>query len=225
VIVTVIRLVITGDLTNLPIGTPPRLVAIAANLMEIDKITIDLVSVLLEVTMGLGLAPSNQACAHLTINITTSTSTVATRNNPIKMTIVQVIVGILSILIHVHNIKVEINTGAPNSANLIATHHRLAILTVTKDKLEAMIATRDSLAVMIAISGLLVMLQDPIHTIHAGRVVWKGGRIIFQISLMNIRVMRQNRSYSKATTSILTKATLLNLTHIKPKLTNMLRSD
>jgi len=215
VIVTVIRLVITGDLTNLPIGTPPRLVAIAANLMEIDKITIDLVSVLLEVTMGLGLAPSNQACAHLTINITTSTSTVATRNNPIKMTIVQVIVGILSVLIHVRNIKVEINTGAPNGANLIATHHRLAISTVTKDKLEA----------MIAISGLLVMLQDPIYTIHAGRVVRKGGRIIFQISLMNIRVMRQNRSYSKATTSILTKATLLNLTHIKPKLTNMLRSD
>jgi len=155
--------------------------------MEIDKITIDLVSVLLEVTMGLGLAPSNQACAHLTINITTSTNTVATRNNPIKMTIVQVIVGILSVLIHVHNIKDEINTGAPNGANLIATHHRLAILTVIKDKLEAMIATRDSLAVMIAISGLLVMLQDPIHTIHAGRVVRKGGRIIFQISLMNTR--------------------------------------
>jgi len=225
VIVTVIRLVITGDLTNLPIGTPPRLVAIAANLMEIDKITIDLVSVLLEVTMGLGLAPSNQACAHLTINITTSTSTVATRNNPIKMTIVQEIVRILSVLIHVHNIKGEINTGAPNGVNLIATHHRLAISTVTKDKLEAMIATRDSLAVMIAISGLLVMLQDPIHTIHAGRVVRKGSRTIIQIGLMNILVMGQNRSYSKATTSILTKATLLNLTHIKPKLINILLSD
>jgi len=225
VIVTVIRLVITGDLTNLPIGTPPRLVAIAANLMEIDKITIDLVSVLLEVTMGLGLAPSNQACAHLTINITTSTNTVATRNNPIKMTIVQVIVGILSVLIHVHNIKGEINTVALNGANLIVTHHRLAISTVTKDKLEAMIATRDSLAVMIAISGLLVMLQDPIHIIHAGRVVRKGGRTIIQTGLMNIRDMVQNRSYSKAITSILIKATLLNLTHIKRKLTNMLLSD
>jgi hypothetical protein len=53
----------------------------------------------------------------------------------------------------------------------------------------------------------------------------KGDRIIFQIGLLNIRVMGQNRSYSKAITSILTRATLLNLTHIKPKLIRMLRSD
>jgi len=225
VTVTVIRLVITGDPTNIPIGTPPRLVAMAANLMEIDKITIDLVNVLLEVTMGLGLAPSNQACAHLTIKNTTSTNAVATRNKHIEMTIVRVTAEILSVPIHAHNIKGEINTEGPNVANLIATHHRLAISTVIKDKLEAMTATRDSLAVMIAISGHLVTHQDPIRAIHAGRVVRKGDRTIIQIGRMNIRVMGQNRSYSKAITSILTKATLLNLTHIKPKLIQLLRSD
>ncbi len=127
--------------------------------------------------------------------------------------------------IHAHNIKGEINTEGPNVANLIATHHRLAISTVIKDKLEAMTATRDSLAVMIAISGHLVTHQDPIRAIHAGRVVRKGDRTIIQIGRMNIRVMGQNRSYSKAITSILTKATLLNLTHIKPKLIQLLRSD
>jgi hypothetical protein len=56
VIVILIRLVITGDLINIPIATLLRLVATAANLMEIGKITIDQVSVLLEVTMGLVLA-------------------------------------------------------------------------------------------------------------------------------------------------------------------------
>jgi len=225
VIVTVIRLVITGDLTNLPIGTPPRLVAIAANLMEIDKITIDLVSVLLEVTMGLGLAPSNQACAHLTINITTSTNTVATRNNPIKMTIVQVIVGILSVLIHVHNIKDEINTEDANHANLIATHRLLEISTVIKDRPATMSVIRDSLVVKNARTDLIVVRQDPLHRIHPGRAVRKGNRTIIQKDRMDIHGLSQSRSYSKVTTSILTAATLLNLLHMKTKWIHIHRID
>jgi len=225
VIVTRIRLVITGDLINTPIGTPLKLVAMAANHMEIDKITIDLVSILLEVTMCLGLATSNRASTHLTINTTTSMNAVATRNNPIKMTIVQEIVRILSVLIHVHNIKGEINTEGPNGANLIATHRLLEISTVIKDKLEVMTVTRDSLIVMIAISALLVIRQVPIHTIHAGRVVLKDERTIIQIGHMKIRDMRQSKSYSKVTTSILTAATGFNLIHIKQKWTHMLRID
>jgi hypothetical protein len=133
--VTVIRHAITGDLTNIQISTPLKIVKMAANLTEIARIAIDQVSVLPEVTMGLGLATSNRACAHSTINIITSTNAVATRNNPIKMTIVQEIIGIHSLLIHVHNIKGEINTEDPNGANLIATHRLLEISIAIKDKL------------------------------------------------------------------------------------------
>ena len=157
VIVKRLRLVITGDLINISIGTPLRLVATAANLMEIDKITIDPVSVLLEVTMGLGLANSNLTCAHLMINITTSMNAVATRINPSKMTIVQEIVGILNVLIHVHNIKGETNTEGPKDANLIATPRLLASSIVIKNTLAAMNPTRDSLTVMIAIRDPLAI--------------------------------------------------------------------
>jgi hypothetical protein len=163
--VTVIRHVITGDLINIQIGTPLKIVAMAANPMEIAR-----------------------------------------------MTIVQVTMEILNIPIHVHNIKAGINTKGPNDANLIATRDRLAVSTVIKGKLVIMIATVDSLVVMIVISGHLVTRLDPIHIIHAGRVVRKGNTTIIQISLVNIRDMLQNKSYSKATTSSLTKATLLNLT-------------
>ena len=116
-IVKLIQPAITGDLTNIPIGTPPRLVAMAANLMEIDKITIDPVFVHLEVTMGLSLAQTKLACAHLMINNTTSTNAAATRNNPIRKTIVQEMVGMLSVLIHDHNIKGENNTEERNGGN------------------------------------------------------------------------------------------------------------
>jgi hypothetical protein len=156
---------IAGDLTNIRIGTPLKIVAMAANPIEIAR-----------------------------------------------MTIVQVTAGILNIPIHVHTIKAGINTEGLNDANLIATHQRLAVSTVIKDKLATMTTKVDSLAVLIVISGLLVTLQDAIHIIHAGRVVRKGNITIIQISLVNICDMGQNKSYSKATTSILTKATLLNLT-------------
>jgi len=191
--VTVICHVIAGNLTNIQIGTPLKIVAMAANPMEIARITIDQVNILLEVTMGLGLAPSNQACAHLMVKITTSTNAVATRTNHIGMTIIQVTAEILNIPIHDHNIKAGVNIEGPNNANLIATI--------------------DSLVVMIVISGHLVTRQDPIHIIHAGRVARKGNLTIIQIGLMNIREMGQNRSYSKATTSILTKTTLLTFLH------------
>src|SRR5215467_7190404 len=93
VIVSHIQLVIIGDLINTPTATPLRLVAIAANHMGIEKIPIELVSVLLEVTMG--LVPLNRTRAHLKSNITTSTNAVATRSNPIKTAIVQAIDVIL----------------------------------------------------------------------------------------------------------------------------------
>jgi len=209
--------VIIGDLINTPIGTPLRIVAMAANHMEIDKITIDLVSVLPEATMGLGLETSTRVCAHSTINIITSTNAVATRNNPIKMTIVQEIIGIHSLLIRVHKIKGEINTEGPNGAKLIETHRLLEISNVIKGQLVGMTVTRDSLVVMIAISRLLVIRQDPIHKIHAGRVVRKDDRTIIQIGRLKIRDMNQRGSYSKATTSILIASTRFNLIHTKPK--------
>jgi hypothetical protein len=58
-----IRLVITGDLINTATNTPLRLVTTAVILMEIDKITIDPVSALLEVVIDPGLANSNPTCA------------------------------------------------------------------------------------------------------------------------------------------------------------------
>jgi hypothetical protein len=153
--------------------------------------------------MGLGLATSIRACVHLTINIITSTNIEAIRNNPFKMTIVQEIVGILSLLIHAHNIKDEASTEGPNGVNLIATHRPLEILIAIKDKLAVTTVTRDSLVVMTAIGRLLVIRQDPIHKIHAGRVVRKDGRTIIQIGRMKIHDMKQSGSYTKATTSIL----------------------
>jgi len=202
--VTVIRHVITGDLTNIQISTPLKIVKMAANLTEIARIAFDQVSVLPVVTMGLGLVPSNRACAHLMIKSTINTNAVATRTNLIRMSIVQVTVEILNIPIHVHNIKAGIHTGA----------HKLATTT----------ATVDSLAVMIVISGHLVMRQDPIHITHAGRVARQGNMPIIQEGPLNLRDTEQNRSYSKATTSILTQTTPLNHTLVKPELIQKHRS-
>jgi hypothetical protein len=217
--------VITGDLINKPIGTPLRLPVTAANLMEIDKIPIDPVSVLLEITMNLGLAYPILACALSMINITTSTIAVATRINPTGMTIVQEIVGILSVLIHVHNIKEEINTKGHNSANLIATQRLLEISTVIKEKLVATSVTRGSLVITIAIRGLTVTRQDSMHRIHAGRAVQKGDRTTIQTGRSTLQAMRLSRSYSKVTTSILKEAALPNLTHVKPRWIHMPRID
>jgi len=219
--------VITGDPINIPIDTPLRLVTTVANLTENGKITIVLVSILLEVTMGLGLAHLNQTCAHLMINITTSTSAKATRNNPTRMTIVQETIEILSVLnhIHIHNIKDEINTEDANHANLIATHRLLEISTVIKDRPATMSVIRDSLVVKNARTDLIVVRQDPLHRIHPGRAVRKGNRTIIQKDRMDIHGLSQSRSYSKVTTSILTAATLLNLLHMKTKWIHIHRID
>jgi len=200
-IATRIRLVIIGGPINTPIGTLLRIVTIAANHTEIDQITIDLVGALLKVTMD--LVTSIRACVHLTINIITSMNIEAIRNSPFKMTIVQEIVGIPSLLTHVHHIKGEANTEDPNSVNLIAAHLLLEILIAIKDKLAVTTVTRDSLVVMIATGSPLVIHQDPIHKIHAGRVVRKNGRTIIQISRMKIHDIKQSGSYMKVTTSIL----------------------
>jgi len=219
--------VITGDPINIPIDTPLRLVTTVANLTENGKITIVLVSILLEVTTGLGLAHLNQTCAHLMINITTSTSAKATRNNPTRMTIVQETIEILSVLnhIHIHNIKDEINTEDANRANLIATHRLLEISTVIKDRPATMSVIRDSLVVKNARTDLIVVRQDPLHRIHPGRAVRKGNRTIIQKDRMDIHGLSQSRSYSKVTTSILTAATLLNLLHMKTKWIHIHRID
>jgi len=219
--------VITGDPINIPIDTPLRLVTTVANLTENGKITIVLVSILLEVTTGLGLAHLNQTCAHLMINITTSTSAKATRNNPTRMTIVQEIIEILSVLnhIHIHNIKDEINTEDANRANLIATHRLLEISTVIKDRPATMSVIRDSLVVKNARTDLIVVRQDPLQRIHPGRAVRKGNRTIIQKDRMDIHGLSQSRSYSKVTTSILTAATLLNLLHMKTKWIHIHRID
>jgi hypothetical protein len=222
--VTVIRHVITGGLTNIQISTPLKIVKMAANLTEIARIAIDQVSVLPEVIMGLGLVPSNQACAHLMIKSTMNTNAVATRTNLIRMSIVQVIVEILNIPIHVHNIKAGIHTGAHKLATTTATVDNLAVMIVIKDKLATMTATVDGLAVMIAISGHLVMRQVLIHITHAGRVVRQGNMPIIQEGPLNLRDTEQNRSYSKATTSILTQTTPLNHTLVKPELIQRHRS-
>jgi hypothetical protein len=87
-----------------------------------------------------------------------------------------------------------------------------------------MTATVDSLAVMIVISGHLVMRQDLIHITHAGRVVRQGNMPIIQEGPLNLRDTEQNRSYSKATTSILTQTTPLNHTLVKPELIQRHRS-
>jgi hypothetical protein len=222
--VKLIRVVITGDLINKPIGTSLSLVARDANLTENDKITIIPVSVLLEITMDLGLAHQILACALLMINITTSTNAVATRINPTGKTFVQEIVRILSVLILEHNIKEEINTKGPNVANLIATHRLLEISTVIKEKLVTTTVTRGSLVVSIAIRDIIIR-QDPIHRIHAFRAVRKGDKTIIHTVSISIQTMRQSRSYSKVTTSILTKTSLLNLIHIKPKWIQMHHID
>src|SRR5689334_20265284 len=130
--------------------------------------------------MGLGLAHSNQICAHLMINITTSTSIMATRNNPTRTTIVQEIIEIPSVLIHAHKIKDEINTEDPNGANLVTTNRLHEISIVIKDRPTAMTVTQGRLVVMIEIRGLLVVRQVPPHRIHAGRAVRKGTRTMIR---------------------------------------------
>jgi len=132
----------------------------AANLTEIARIAIDRASVLPEVTMGLGLALSNQVCAHLMIKSTINTNAVVTRINLIGMNIVQVTAKILNIPTHVHNIKAGIHTEDHKPATIIATV--------------------DSLAVMIVISDHLVMHQVLIHITHAGRAVRQGNMTIIQ---------------------------------------------
>lgn len=116
-IVNLIQPMITGDLINKTIGTQLRVIATDANLMVIDKITIDQVNVPLEVTMGLALAHTNLAREHLMINNTTSANAVATRNNLIRMTTVQEMVAMLSVLIHANNIKDKIDTEEGNDVN------------------------------------------------------------------------------------------------------------
>jgi hypothetical protein len=208
-IVELVQPVITGDLINKTIGTPLRMVATAANLMEIDKTTIVPVFVLLETTMG--LAHTNLTCAHLMISNTTSTNAVATRSSPIRTTIVPKMVGMLSVLIHAHNIKGKDNTEARNGASLITTHRLHAIMIVIRDKLAATTALTGHLVVMIVIGVLLTIRQDLIQRIHAGKAVETDNLTRIHKGHMNILAMRQSRSYSKATTSILIEATRLDL--------------
>ena len=127
------------------------------------------------------------------INITTSTSAKATRNNPTRMTIVQETIEILSVLnhIHIHNIKDEINTEDANRANLIATHRLLEISTVIKDRPATMSVIRDRLVVKNARTDLIVVRQDPLHRIHPGRAVRKGNRTIIQKDRMDIHGLSQ----------------------------------
>jgi len=202
-IIIVIHHVITGETTSIQSSTPLKIVAITANLTEIARIAIEQESVLLKVTMDLGLALSNRACALLMSSNIMKTNAEATRTNPTRMSIVQVTAEILTIPIHVHNIKAGIHTETHNDANLIATLDRLVVSTVIKDKLETMTETVDSLAVMIMISGHLVMQQDPIHITSVGRVDRQGNMTILQKSPMNLHDTEQKRSYSKATMSIL----------------------
>jgi len=196
----------------------------AANLTEIARIAIDRASVLPEVTMGLGLALSNQVCAHLMIKSTINTNAVVTRINLIGMNIVQVTAKILNIPTHVHNIKAGIHTEDHKPATMTATVDSLAVMIVIKDKPATMTATVGSLAVMIVISDHLVMHQVLIHITHAGRAVRQGNMTIIQGSPLILSDTEQNRSYSKATTSILKQATLLNHPLVKQELIQMHRS-
>ncbi len=91
------------------------------------------------------------------INVTTSTSAMATRNNPTRMTIAQKIAAILSVFIHVHSIKGEINTEDPNGANLVAIHRLLEISTMIKDRPTTITIIRGNLVVTIEIRGLPVV--------------------------------------------------------------------
>lgn len=83
-------------------------------------------------------------------------------------------------------------------------------MTVIKDKLAATTETPGHLVVMIAISVLLAIRQGLIPRNRAGKTVLREDMTSIQIGLMNILAMRQSKSYSKATTSILIEATLLN---------------
>jgi len=212
----------------------------AANLTETARIAIDQLSVLPEVTMGLGLAPSNQVCAHLMIRSTINTNAVVTRINLIGMNIKQVIAKILNIPIHVHNIKAGLHTEGHKPAIMTVTVDSLAVMIVIKDKLATttatvdspavmivikdkpatITATVDSLAVMIVINGHLVMLLVLIHIIHAGRAVRLDNMTTMQENPLNLSdtVAVESRSYSKATTSTLTQTTLPNHALVKTEL-------
>jgi len=190
----------------------------AANLTETARIAIDQLSVLPEVTMGLGLAPSNQVCAHLMIRSTINTNAVVTRINFIGMNINRIIAEILNIPIHVHNIKVGLHTEGHKPAIMTVTVDSLAVMIVIKDKLATTTATVDSLAVMIVINGHLVKHLVLIHIIHAGRAVRLDNMTIMQESPLNLIDTVESRSYSKATMSTLTQTTLPNHALVKTEL-------
>jgi len=202
-ILTVIHHVITGGTTSIQINIPLKIVAITANLTGIARLTTDRVNVLLVAILGLAL--SNRACATLMSSLTMSTNARATRRtNPGRLDIVQVTAGMLNILTHVHNFATGINTEALNDANLIAT--------------------ADSLAVTIAISGRFVTGHDLIHGTHVGRVAQQVNLAIVRAGPKHLRGVRQTRSYSKATTSILMQATLLSPSRAKPAVMHILPS-
>ena len=223
-IITVIHHAITGSATSIPINPPLKIVAITASLTEIARTVIDQESRLPAATMGLGLVPTNQACALLMSSVTTNKNAVVTRTDQTRPDTVQITAKALSIPTHVHHIATGINTRDLNDANLIAMRDSLAVSTAINDRAVTLTGTAGSLAVMIVISDHLVTIPGLIRRTHVGRAVQPGNAATIRADLENLRGVGQIRSYSKATTNILMQVTLHNTKRIKSEMMHVLPS-
>ncbi len=213
---------ITGSATNILINLPLKPVAITTNLTEVARTTIDPENILPVVTIGLGLAPTNQVWALLMSSSTMNTNVMATRNDPTGLDTVQITGKALNIPTPVHNTATVINTGAHSDANSIAILDRLAASIAFNNRTMNLTGTADSLGVMTEISDLFVTIHGLIRRIHVGRVGQPGSVTTIRVGLKNLPGVGQNRSYSKAITSILIQITLHRPIRIKPEVMDML---
>jgi len=134
-IITVTHHGITGSATSIPINPPLNIVAITASLTERARTVIHLEIILLGVTMGLELVPTNQACALLMNSVTKNMSAVITRTGKARMDTVEKSAKVLNITIRVQQVATGINTGDLNDAILIAILDPLAVSTAINDRI------------------------------------------------------------------------------------------
>jgi hypothetical protein len=83
-IITETQHLIRGCALRILIKLPHKIVAITMNLTEVARLAIDQENILLVVTIGLGLAPTNRVCAFLMSSMTMNTNTVTSRTGLTK---------------------------------------------------------------------------------------------------------------------------------------------
>jgi hypothetical protein len=201
VIIPAIHHVMTGSETSIPL----KIVAVTASRMEIARIVTGLESTLLVVTTGLGLIPTNRACARSMISNTPNTNAVVMQIDLIRQDTVQITAQTLSNT--THDTRAVINTAVRNGENLIGIPDRLAVSTAISNMVAILTGKAGNLTVMIVISDLLETMRGLLHGTHVGRVARPDNVATMPAGLSTLPEMRLNSSCSKVTMSILMQVT------------------